>query len=175
MPVPLPVVIAIEGNIGVGKSTQIRRLQQLFEDNDRVVVLPEPVDEWVDKGFLQGMYDGTISKGEFQHMVLMSLAGDLLKALAVKPTPAVIITERSPWGARRNTPELHTHFLYPFPQRVVFLCAQETSTYSARRISQARRLRSTSTHGSACLAACHPSSTFGTSTSGPASTRSSSV
>ena len=99
MPVPLPVVVAIEGNIGVGKSTQIRRLQQLFEDNDRVVVLPEPVEEWVDKGFLQGMYDGTISKGEFQHMVLMSLAGDLLKALALKPTPAVIITERSPWGA----------------------------------------------------------------------------
>ena len=31
-------------------------------------------------------------------MVLMSLAGDLLKALAQKPTPAIIITERSPWG-----------------------------------------------------------------------------
>lgn len=95
---PLPRVIAIEGNIGAGKSTQIKRLEELFKDDDRIVVLPEPVDEWVSKGFLQGMYDGSISKGEFQHMVLMSLAGDLLKALARKPTPAVIITERSPWG-----------------------------------------------------------------------------
>lgn len=95
---PLPRVIAIEGNIGVGKSTQIARLQELFADNDRVVVLPEPVDDWVSKGFLAGMYDGSVSKGEFQHMVLMSLAGDLLNALARKPTPAVIITERSPWG-----------------------------------------------------------------------------
>lgn len=94
----LPHVIAIEGSIGAGKSTQIGHLQELFKDNKRVVVLPEPVDEWVDKGFLQGMYDGTITKGEFQHCVLMSLAGDLLKALARKPTPALIITERSPWA-----------------------------------------------------------------------------
>ena len=96
----LPHVIAIEGNIGVGKSTQIRRLAELFEDNSHVVVLPEPVDEWVEKGFLQGMYDGSISKGEFQSMVLMSILGDLLKALARKPTPALIITERSPWSNR---------------------------------------------------------------------------
>jgi len=93
-----PHVIAIEGNIGAGKSTQIRRMAELFKDNERVVVLPEPVDEWVKKGFLDGMYNGTITKGEFQHCVLMSLAGDLLKALARKPTPALIITERSPWS-----------------------------------------------------------------------------
>ena len=98
---PLPLIIAIEGNIGVGKSTQIHRLQELFKDNDRVVVLPEPVDEWVDKGFLQAMYDNPDNPwllSSFQHMVLMSLAGDLLKALAQKPTPAIIITERSPRG-----------------------------------------------------------------------------
>lgn len=95
----LPAVLSIEGNIGVGKTTQILRLKELFKDNDRVVVLPEPVEEWVQKGFLEGMYSGSISKGEFQHCVLMSLAGDLLKALAQKPAPALIITERSPWGA----------------------------------------------------------------------------
>ena len=44
---PLPLVIAIEANIGAGKSTQIARLQKLFEGNDRIVVLPEPVDDWV--------------------------------------------------------------------------------------------------------------------------------
>ena len=98
---PMPLVIAIEANIGAGKTTQIERLQELFKDNDRIVVLPEPVKEWVDKGFLQEMYDNPDNQwllGSFQHMVLMSLAGDLLKALARKPTPAVIITERSPWG-----------------------------------------------------------------------------
>ena len=93
-----PLIISIEGGIGVGKSTQIQKLQELFKDNERIVILPEPVDEWVDKGFLQGMYDGSVTMGEFQHMVLMSLAGDLLKALARKPAPAIIITERSPWG-----------------------------------------------------------------------------
>ena len=95
------MVIAIEANIGAGKSTQIARLQKLFEGNERIVVLPEPVDEWVDKGFLQTMYDNPDNPwllASFQHMVLMSLAGDLLKALARKPTPAVIITERSLCG-----------------------------------------------------------------------------
>ena len=98
---PLPLVIALEANIGAGKSTQIARLQKLFEGNERIVVLPEPVDEWVEKGFLQAMYDNPDNPwllSSFQHMVLMSLAGDLLKALAQKPTPAIIITERSPWG-----------------------------------------------------------------------------
>lgn len=53
-------------------------LQEFFKGNKRIVVLPEPVKEWVDNGFLPGMYDGTITKGElfgeFQHCVLMSLA-----------------------------------------------------------------------------------------------------
>ena len=99
---PLPLVVAIEGNIGVGKSTQVKRLQDLFEDDERVVVLPEPVDEWVDKGFLKAMYENANDPwllSSFQHMVLMSLAGDLHKALARTPTPAIIITERSPFGA----------------------------------------------------------------------------
>ena len=40
----------------------MEHLQELFKDNKRVVVLPEPVKEWVDRGFLQGMYDGTIKR-----------------------------------------------------------------------------------------------------------------
>ena len=96
---PFPRVIAFEGNIGVGKSTVINRLQKLFEDHPRVVVLPEPVEEWRERGFLQDMYNGAISKGEFQHMVLQSLTGQLLAAMMRTPTPALIIMERSPWGA----------------------------------------------------------------------------
>ena len=49
-------------------------------------------------GFLKRMYEDENVKPAFQHMVLMSLAGDLLKALAREPKPKYIITERSPWG-----------------------------------------------------------------------------
>ena len=88
--------ISIEAGIGAGKSTQIARLQELYSGDPGVVVLPEPVDEWRSKGFLSAMYDGRISRGEFQHCVLQSLAGDLLVALARKPAPRLIVTERSP-------------------------------------------------------------------------------
>lgn len=91
-----PCLVAIEGNIGVGKSTVIKQLAVLFKDDERVVVLPEPVEEWLAKGFLSGMYDGTISKGEFQLMVLQSLTGVLQRAMLRNPPPAIIITERSP-------------------------------------------------------------------------------
>ena len=96
-------VISIEGNISAGKSTHIKALQSVFSElgRDDVVVLQEPVDEWVDKGFLKTMYENKQDAwllASFQHMVLMSLAGDLLKALARKPPPKFILTERSPWS-----------------------------------------------------------------------------
>lgn len=90
---PLPLVISLEGSIGVGKSTQIERLKELLADKNGITFVDEPVDEWVKHGFLQGVYNGTINSALFQHMVLMSLAGDLLKAVA--GNPAVIICERS--------------------------------------------------------------------------------
>tara|TARA_Y100001980_G_C14485034_1_gene262919 strand:+ start:86 stop:934 length:849 start_codon:yes stop_codon:yes gene_type:complete len=89
-------IVAIEGGIGVGKSTVIDRLKELFKDNPNVIVLPEPVDEWESRGFLARMYAGHVDPGAFQHMVLMGLAGDLLEAL--RSRPALIITERSPFG-----------------------------------------------------------------------------
>lgn len=96
--------MAIEGNIGVGKSTVIEHLKKRFEGREDVVFIDEPVDEWRSRGFLKRMYEDPAVKPAFQHMVLMSLAGDLLKALASepkpkpKPKPKYIITERSPWG-----------------------------------------------------------------------------
>lgn len=89
-------VVSVEGGIGIGKSTIMDRLKEMFADNPHVVVIPEPVQEWIDKGFLESMYTGKLSSGEFQHMVLMSLAGDLLQAIRARP--ALIITERSPYG-----------------------------------------------------------------------------
>ena len=97
-PPNLPRVIAIEGNIGAGKSTVMRHLKQRFKDRDDIVFIDEPVDEWREQGFLKRMYEDAGVRPAFQHMVLMSLAGDLLKALAAEPKPKYIITERSPWG-----------------------------------------------------------------------------
>jgi len=39
-------IISIEGNIGSGKSTLLSNLREHFKDNDNVVFLKEPVDEW---------------------------------------------------------------------------------------------------------------------------------
>ena len=39
-------IISIEGNIGSGKSTLLANLREYFKDNDNVVFLKEPVDEW---------------------------------------------------------------------------------------------------------------------------------
>jgi deoxyadenosine/deoxycytidine kinase len=39
-------IISIEGNIGSGKTTLLNHLKQEFKDNNKVVFLREPVDEW---------------------------------------------------------------------------------------------------------------------------------
>ena len=39
-------IVSIEGNIGSGKSTLLENLRQHYKDNDSVIFLREPVDEW---------------------------------------------------------------------------------------------------------------------------------
>ena len=39
-------ILSIEGNIGSGKSTLLENLRKHYENNDAVVFLKEPVDEW---------------------------------------------------------------------------------------------------------------------------------
>lgn len=39
-------IISIEGNIGSGKSTLLSNLKKHFKDNEYVIFLKEPVDEW---------------------------------------------------------------------------------------------------------------------------------
>ena len=94
---PLPRVISIEGQIATGKSTLLAYLKEKLGYVAGVAFVDEPVDEWEKHDFLGKMYRNEISQGEFQHMVLMSLTGALLKTLAEKH-PSVIITERSPWS-----------------------------------------------------------------------------
>lgn len=94
---PKILLIAIEGAIGVGKSTVVKRLKSFLNGKIGISFVDEPVDEWLQHGFLQGMYDGTITPATFQHMVLQSLAGDLLKTIATED-PVIIISERSAFG-----------------------------------------------------------------------------
>jgi len=95
---PNPWVICVEGPIATGKSTLLEYLKKELHDVPGVAFVDEDVDAWIAKGYLAKMYKGEISKGEFQHMVLMSLTGDLLKTLA--KGPSIIITERSPWSTQ---------------------------------------------------------------------------
>jgi deoxyadenosine/deoxycytidine kinase len=92
-----PLVVCIEGGIGVGKSTVIAALEQEFEHNPDVAVLAEPVDEWSRHGFLEAMYDGEVDACAFQHVALISIMTQLENCL-LKDRPSLIIMERSPWS-----------------------------------------------------------------------------
>jgi len=39
-------IISIEGNIGSGKSTLMENLKEYYKDNNEIIFLREPVDEW---------------------------------------------------------------------------------------------------------------------------------
>lgn len=91
----MPVVVSLEGGIGVGKSTVMSKLKSLIEHVPGVVFVDEPVNEWMQSGLLQAMYDGSLNTATFQHMVLMSLAADLCRVITLQ-NPVLVITERSP-------------------------------------------------------------------------------
>lgn len=67
----------------------------------------EPADEWVERGFLQGVYRGEIPLPSFQHMVLTSLTSRLAAHVHDSPRPLVIITERSPFSNFHVFAKLH--------------------------------------------------------------------
>ena len=93
-----PPIVSLEGSIGVGKTTLLRSLKQMYLDDRSVVFVEEPVDEWVRNGFLSRLYTDPTTGPAFQAMVLTCMVCDLLKALSLEPTPRLIIMERSPQG-----------------------------------------------------------------------------
>ena len=94
------VHVAIEGGIGVGKSTCLQVLEQRFANDASVVVLPEPCDAWRAHGLLRRVYvDGTMSKLEFQLIALATIAMPLLRAMSTDGV-RMVITERSPRSNR---------------------------------------------------------------------------
>ena len=93
------VHVAVEGSIGVGKSTVLAALADRFAHDPRIVVLPEAVDVWRAAGLLHGLYAGLLPKLAFQLVALVSGAAPLLQALH-RPGVRVVVTEGSPSSNR---------------------------------------------------------------------------
>ena len=96
----LPIIITIEGNIGSGKSTLVKNLEDAFSESDSVHFLQEPIDEWNTikdengKTMIEKYYENQEKYAfSFQMMAYISRLTRLRNAL--KTNPKVIVTERS--------------------------------------------------------------------------------
>ena len=85
--------IAVEGAVGVGKSTVLTTLAARYASQS-VVFIPEPVELWRSTGMLQRYYRGTMSALEFQMAALTTLYAPFAQAMS-NPAVRVIVTERS--------------------------------------------------------------------------------
>ena len=92
------LVLSIEGNIGIGKSTLLGGLRRRFANHPDVVFVDEPVELWEKSGLLQAMYTNTIDKCSFQQMAVITRFGALKRAIETGAT--LIITERSVYTDR---------------------------------------------------------------------------
>ena len=106
-------VISIDGNIGSGKSTLLAKLKEHYADNDHVVFLKEPVDDWekiTDENgitMLEKFYSNQEKYSfSFQMMAYVSrlkvlkdtkkmIIGSYLDSSRNLDKPYIIITERS--------------------------------------------------------------------------------
>lgn len=94
-------IISIDGNIGSGKSTLLIYLREVLQNNQDVIFLKEPVDEWElikdnnGKTILQNFYENQ-EKYSFSFQMLAYISRLNLIKEAIKQNPnAIIITERS--------------------------------------------------------------------------------
>ena len=89
------LIVSLEGNVGAGKTTAFNAIKRVLQKVPGVAFLPEPVDEWVERGFLSAMYSKELSASTFQQVVLMTLAADLTNIFIHNKDCKVVITERS--------------------------------------------------------------------------------
>ena len=99
--------ISIEGNIGSGKSTLLANLREHYKNNDNVIFLKEPVDEWAKIKDINGITilekfyaDQEKYSFSFQMMAYVSrikVLRDTLKEKTIgqEKKQYIIITERS--------------------------------------------------------------------------------
>ena len=98
-------IVSIEGNIGSGKSTLLANLRDHYKNNENILFLKEPVDEWEkikdSNGItiLEKFYaDQNKYSFSFQMMAYVSrlkVLRDVLKANQKTDKKTIIITERS--------------------------------------------------------------------------------
>ena len=95
------MIIAIEGNIGSGKSTILKELEKMNYNPSQVVFLQEPVAEWLDiklgdKNALELFYENQKENSFwFQILAYITRLRNLLSILENNPQDKIIICERS--------------------------------------------------------------------------------
>lgn len=94
--------VSIDGNIGSGKSTLVSVLKDHYKNNDRIVFVDEPIDEWCnitdddDKNILDYFYkDKKRWSYTFQNFAFITRISKLL-TLDDLNSNKIIISERSP-------------------------------------------------------------------------------
>ena len=96
-----PIILSIDGNIGSGKSTLYKDLQEYYHDNTDICFVPEPVDDWThivdgDKvPILTNLYKDTKKYAfRFQMMAYISRL-HLLRQKVKENKYRIIVSERS--------------------------------------------------------------------------------
>jgi deoxyadenosine/deoxycytidine kinase len=97
-----PKIISVEGNIGAGKSTILKHLEEMYKNNNNVIFLKEPVDVWETikdnsgETILQKFYGNTEKYAfTFQVMAFVTRLTLLRNTIKEYPNVTTIICERS--------------------------------------------------------------------------------
>lgn len=99
LPAATPVrIIAIDGNIGVGKSTLMDQLEEQYRDCDDVVILREPVHRWTDvagENLLQLFYTDPSKYAFLFQLYIFRTTLDELQRILANPNVRIVFCERS--------------------------------------------------------------------------------
>lgn len=105
-----PIIISIEGNIGVGKSTIIDNIELYLRNSNitDIVVLKEPIEEWTnmvdsvdDESILTKFYNNPEKFSfAFQVLILNTIQKQIDETIKLYPNCKVIICERSILSSR---------------------------------------------------------------------------
>ncbi len=96
----VPKIICVEGNIGTGKTTFVKRMKEYFKEREDVVFLEEPVDLWLtckdsEGNILEHYYKDQIAYGfKFQMLAYISRLSILKRAIE-SGKYKYIVSERS--------------------------------------------------------------------------------